>query len=201
MEKKETLPNIKKEFMVGFPAMAVNTILLYAGVFLFSLLYKAGAKSAALLSPGWSGDASSETFFVQPGLALFGILLLFLLKNGYDYRFYRIQMQARDDRARIRRVMEWVVYVLVMVLLVALIFICFSCGENFFDTYTFESAGLGNAAYTVLYFVTPLLYAVHAIIRLILKKAGIRPGSDMPKTRAERRRQERDKAKKVAGRK
>ena len=197
MEKKETLPNVKKEFTVGFPAMAVNTILLYAGVFLFSLLYKAGAERAALLSSDWSGDASSETFFVQPGLALFGILLLFVLKNGYDYRFYRIQTQARDDHARIKRVMEWVVYVLVMVLLTALIFICFSCGENFFDTYTFESAGLGNAAYTVLYFVTPLLYVIHAIVRLVLKKAGIQTGSDKPETRAERRRQERDKAKKA----
>ena len=72
MEKKETLPNIKKEFTLGFSALAVNTVLLYAGVFLFSLLYKAGAKDAQLLSAAWAGDASSQTFFVQPVLGLNG---------------------------------------------------------------------------------------------------------------------------------
>lgn len=197
MEKKETMPNIKKEFTVGFSAMAVNTVLLYAGVFLFSLLYKAGAEDADLLTAEWAGDAASKTYFVQPGIALLGIMLLFVLKNIYDHRFYLIQRQARDDHAKIKRVMEWVLYVLVTVLLVALIFICFSCGENFFDTYTFESAGLGNAAYSVLYFVTPLLYIIHAIVRMILKKAGIQTGGSKPKTRAERRRQERDEAKKA----
>ncbi|MCM1538094.1 MAG: hypothetical protein NC254_06825 [bacterium] len=194
MDKKE--PNIKKEFTLGFSALAVNTVVLYAGVFLFSLLYKAGAKSAQLISadgPSWS---SEQTFFVQPALGLFGIFLLFALKNVYDLRFYHIQRQARDDRAKLRRVAEWIVYVLVMVLLVALIFLCFSCGKNFFDTYTFESAGLGNAAYSLLYFVTPLLYAIHAIVRVILKKAGVWTEEAKPQTRAQRRRQERDKAKK-----
>lgn len=201
MEKKETLPNIKKEFTLGFSALAVNTVLLYAGVFLFSLLYKAGAKDAQLLSAAWAGDASSQTFFVQPVLALIGIFLLFALKNLYDLRFYRIQLQAKYDHAKLRRVMEWILYVLVMVLLVALIFICFSCGKNFFDTYTFESAALGNAAYSLLYFVLPLLYIIHAVIRIILNKAGIKTGDEKPKTRAERRREDRDKAKKAARKK
>ena len=201
MEKKETLPDIKKEFTLGFSAMAVNTVLLYAGVFLFSLIYKAGAKDAQLLFANWAQDASSQTFFVQPALALFGIFLLFALKNLYDLRFYHIQLQARNDHAKLKRVMEWIVYVLVTVLLVALIFICFSCGQNFFDTYTFESAALGNAAYSFLYFVIPLLYPLHAAVRAVMKKAGIKTGGDMPKTRAERRREERDKAKKKSGKK
>lgn len=201
MEKKDTLPNIKKEFTLGFSAFAVNTVLLYAGVFLFSLLYKAGAGNAQLLSVDWVGDASSQTFFVQLVPAMSGILLLFALKNLYDFRFYRIQLQARNEHAKLRRVVEWILYVLVMVLLVALIFICFSCGKNFFDTYTFESAALGNAAYTLLYLVTPLLYVLHAIVRMILKKAGIRAEDEKPKTRAQRRREDRDKAKKKSGKK
>lgn len=201
MEKKETLPDIKKEFTVGFSAFAVNTVLLYVGVFLFSLLYKTGARDAQLMSLEWSGDAASQTFFVQPAIGLLGIFLLFVLKNLYDLRFFRIQIQARNDHARFKRVLEWVLYVLVTVLLVVLIFICFSCGENFFDTYTFESAALGNAAYSVLYFVIPLLYAIHAIVRVILKKAGIKTGEDRPKTRAERRREDRDKAKKESRKK
>lgn len=201
MEKKETLPNMKKEFTLGFPAFAVNTVLLYVGVFLLSILYKAGAKDAQLLSSDWAGDVSSKTFFVQPVLALAGILFLFVLKNLYDLRFYRIQRHARDERAKLRRVMEWILYVLVMILFVVLIFVCFSCGENFFDTYTFESAALGNAAYSLLYFVMPLLYAVHAIIRVILKKAGVKIGDEKPKTRAERRREDRDKTKKKPGKK
>lgn len=199
MEKKETLPNIKKEFTLGFSALAVNTVLLYAGVFLFSLIYKAGAEDARLASADWSGDASSKTFFVQPALALLGIFLLFGLKNLYDLRFYRIQLQARNDHAKLRRAAEWILYVPVTVLFIALIFLCFSCGKNFFDTYTFESAALGNAAYSLLYFVTPLLYVLHAIVRVILQKAGIRAGDDKPKTRAERRREERNKEKKKSG--
>lgn len=200
MDKKETLPNMKKEFTLGFSALAVNTVVLYAGVFLFSLLYKAGAKNAQLVSVDWTGDASSQTFFVQPALALLGIFLLFALKNLYDLRFYHIQRQARDDRAKLKRAAEWILYVLVMVLLIALIFLCFSCGRNFFDTYTFESAGLGNAAYSLLYFVTPLLYVIHAVARVIWRKAGMKTGDEKPQTRAQRRRQERDKAKK-SGRK
>lgn len=201
MEKKETLPNIKKEFTLGFSAFAINTVLLYVSVFLLSLLYKAGATDAQMMSLDWSGDAASRTFFVQPALGLLGIFLLFVLKNLYDLRFFRIQIQARDDHARFKRVMEWVLYVPVTILLIALIFICFSCGENFFDTYTFESASLGNAAYSVLYFAVPLLYAIHAIVRVILKKAGIRTEDDRPKTRAERRRESRDKAKKESHKK
>ncbi|MCM1104393.1 MAG: hypothetical protein NC409_09835 [Clostridium sp.] len=194
MDKRE--PNIKKEFTLGFSALAVNTVVLYAGVFLFSILYKAGAKSAQFISADGPAWISEQTFFVRPALALLGIFLLFALKNLYDVRFYHIQRQARDDHAKLKRVAEWILYVLVTVLLIALIFLCFSCGENFFDTYTFESAGLGNAAYSLLYFVIPLLYAIHAIVRVILKKAGVWTEEAKPQTRAQRRRQERDRAKK-----
>lgn len=201
MEKKEILPNIKKEFTLGFSAMAVNTVLLYVGVVVCSLIYKVDAKNARLWYADWPQDTSSRTFFVRPALALFGVFLLFALKNIYDIRFYRIQLQARNDRVRLKRVTEWVLYVLVTVLLVALIFLCFSCGESFFDTYTFENAILGNAVDSLLYFVTPFLYIIHAVVRVILKKAGIQTGDNKPKTRAERRREDRDRAKKKSGKK
>ncbi len=193
--KKEELPNLKKEFTVGISAFIVNTIVLALGVYVFSLLYKAGARNAQEIAAYWPDDVSSQTFFVRPAAGAAGILLLFLLKNWYDVRFYHIQLQARNDRARARRVLEWGLYVLVMGLMTVLIFFCFSCGKDFFDDYTFESAGLGNAAYSLLYFVTPLLYVIHALIRLVLKKAGIQTGAEKPKTRAQRRREEREAAK------
>ncbi len=194
--KEEAVMNLKKEFTVGISAMIVNTLALYLGIYLFSLLYKAGAENALADPVCWTEDAIAQTYFVQPVAGIAGILLVFALKNFYDLRFFHIQRQARNERARIRRALEWVIYVLVTVLMIVLIFLCFSCGKDFFDDYTFESAGLGNVMYTILYFVVPLLYAIHAIIRVILKKAGIQTGEERPMTRAERRREERGKRRK-----
>ena len=56
-----------------------------------------------------------------------------------------------------------------MVLMEVFMFMTFSCGRNFFDTYTFQNASLGNVAYTVLYFVIPVLYPIQAIVRLVFR--------------------------------
>lgn len=190
-KEKDEMPNLKKEFTVGMSAMIVNSILLFAGVYVFSLLYKLGAQGAQDGAQYFSDVIISQVHYVHPFAGLAGILALFLFKNWYDFRFYKIQIQARNDRARVRRVLEWILYVLVTLLLIVWIFLRFSCGKSFFDDYTFESAPLGNFAYSLLYVVTPLLYIIHAIVRAVLKKAGVQLGDERPMTRAERRREAR----------
>ena len=104
---------------------------------------------------------------MNPIFGVIGILLLFLLKNIYDVRFSRIQRWAKEHHRKLLRVCEWFLYVVLMFIQEIFTFANFSCGRNFFDTYTFENAILGNIAYTMLYIILPLLYPIQAIVRLI----------------------------------
>lgn len=155
---------LKQQLINGLPAMLIDTVLLYVGTYIFSLLYKTFVKYE--FSTG-----TDITYYVSPATGFFGILLLFVLKNVYDIRFYRIQLWAKETRQKWIRVGEWIAYVFFMFFLEMISFICFSCGNNFFDTYTFENAVFGNMAYTLLYVIIPLLYPIQAIVRLIFRKA------------------------------
>ena len=158
----------KQELVLGLPAMVIDTILLYLGTYIFSLLYKAFV--AYELSTG-EDVLSSVIFYVSPVTGFLGILLLFILKNIYDVRFYRIQLWAKQRHQKLRRAGEWILYVFFMIVLEFVSFICFSCGLDFFDTYTFENPSFGNMAYTMLYIIIPLLYPIQAFVRWIFKKA------------------------------
>lgn len=157
----------KQQLTVGMPAMLIDTVLLFLGTYIFSLLYKA----FVVYEISTGQDAlSSIIFYVSPVTGFLGILLLFVLKNVYDARFYRIQMWAKERRRKLLRVGEWVLYVFVMAVFEVLAFICYSCGNDFFDTYTFENPVFGNLAYTMLYILIPLLYPIQALVRWIFKK-------------------------------
>lgn len=157
----------KDEFTLGAPAVMVDTILLYLGVWIFSVLYKAFVNYT--IESGTDAMAS-VTYYVSPVTGLLGVVLFFILKNVYDLRFYKIQSRAKKWRQKNKRILEWVMYVLSAVLLEMLIFWCFFCGNNFFDTYTFENEVLANVTHTILLIVVPLLYPMHAIVRVIMNK-------------------------------
>lgn len=150
----------------GFPAMIVDSILLFVGIYIFSLIYKAFI--SAEFSMG-QDSLATMVYYVSPVSGIFGILLLFILKNVYDVRFYRIQRAAKREHKKVLRVNEWTLYVMLMVLMEVFTFMTFSCGRDFFDTYTFENALLGNVAYTMLYIVMPLLYPIQAIVRMVFR--------------------------------
>lgn len=156
----------QQELKTGAPAMIIDTVLLFVGIYLFSLVYKLAVSNQ--LSMG-QDSVSSVIYYVNPILGMVGILLLFLLKNIYDVRFYRIQRWAKECHKKLERVTEWFLYVVLMLIEEVFTFANFSCGRNFFDTYTFENAMLGNVAYTILYVILPLLYPIHAIVRLIFR--------------------------------
>lgn len=167
--KKEKLPKQKgwrAECTTGLTALFIDTILLFAGAYLFGLLYKA---FVAYELPTGSDAYASITFYVSPITGVIGILLLLLLKSIYDIRFYRIQDQARAWHEKLKRVTEWVLYVLFMLVFEIVIFVNYSCGTDFFDTYTFENGILGNVAYSLLYIVMPLIYPIEAFIRLLIR--------------------------------
>lgn len=157
----------KQELTTGISAFIVDTILLFLGIWIFSMIYKAFVTYELV----HSADAllASVTYYVSPTTGILGILLLFILKNVYDIRFYRIQMWAREHKRKFLRLSEWILYVCMMIFFEVFAFLCFSCGWDFFDTYTFESPVLGNLAYTLLYIVMPLLYAIHALARMLSK--------------------------------
>ncbi len=156
----------KQEICFGLPAMLIDTVILYAGIYLFSLVYKISISSSFTMG---QDSTSSITYYVNPIWGILGVLLLFLLKNVYDVRFFRIQYRAKKLHRRLERVTEWMMYVVFMLVQEVLVFAAFSCGRDFFDTYTFENASLGNTAYTVLYVLLPLLYPVQAIVRVVFK--------------------------------
>lgn len=157
----------KQELTTGISAFIVDTILLFLGVWIFSMIYKAFVTYELVHS--MDALLASITYYVSPATGILGILLLFILKNVYDIRFYRIQMWAREHKRKILRLSEWILYVCMMIFFELFAFLCFSCGWDFFDTYTFESPILGNLAYTLLYIVMPFLYAIHALARLLSK--------------------------------
>lgn len=168
-DAKQSEPEEKgwvKAFRTGFPAMILDSVLLFLGTFIFSVIYKAVISGE--FSMGQDSSASM-IYYVSPVFGMLGILLLFILKNVYDVRFYRIQRAAKEEHKKLLRVNEWTLYVMLMIALEVFTFITFSCGRNFFDTYTFENAVLGNVAYTMLYIVMPLLYPIQAIVRLIFR--------------------------------
>ena len=164
--KKEEF-NWKQELTTGISAFIIDTILLFLGVWIFSMIYKAFVTYELVHSTDTL--MASITYYVSPVTGILGILLLFILKNIYDIRFYRIQMWAREHKRKILRLGEWILYVCVMILFIFFAFLCFSCGWDFFDTYTFENPVISNLAYTLLYIVMPLLYTIHALARLLLK--------------------------------
>ncbi len=155
-----------KAFRTGFPAMILDSVLLFLGTFIFSVIYKTFISSEFSMG---QDSAASMVYYVSPVSGMLGILLLFVLKNVYDVRFYRIQLAAKKEHKKLLRVNEWAVYVMLMIALEVFTFMTFSCGRNFFDTYTFESAVLGNVAYTMLYIIMPLLYPIQAIVRLVFR--------------------------------
>lgn len=171
--KKETAkqePESKKGWQqaltTGFPAMILDSVLLFLGIYIFSLVYKAFINAEFAMG---QDSMATKVYYVNPVWGIFGILLVFVLKNVYDVRFYRIQRAAKLEHKKILRVNEWTLYVLLMVLMEVFMFMTFSCGRNFFDTYTFQNASLGDVAYTVLYFVIPVLYPIQAIVRLVFR--------------------------------
>lgn len=154
----------QQELKTGMPGMALDSVLLFVGIYLFSLVYKLLVSDQVSMG---QDSVSSVIYYVNPIFGVIGILLLFLLKNIYDVRFFRIQRWAKEHHRKLLRVCEWFLYVVLMFIQEIFTFANFSCGRNFFDTYTFENAILGNIAYTMLYIILPLLYPIQAIVRLI----------------------------------
>lgn len=165
-QEAESKKGWQQAFTTGFPAMFLDSVLLFLGIYIFSLIYKAFI--SAEFSMGQDSMATM-VYYVSPVSGIFGVLLLFVLKNVYDVRFYRIQRAAKLEHKKILRVNEWMLYVLLMVLMEVFTFMTFSCGRDFFDTYTFENALLGNVAYTMLYIIMPLLYPIQAIVRMVFR--------------------------------
>ncbi len=165
-QEAESKKGWQQALTTGFPAMILDSVLLFLGIYIFSLIYKAFI--SAEFSMGQDSMATM-VYYVSPVSGIFGILLLFVLKNVYDVRFYRIQRAAKLEHKKILRVNEWTLYVLLMVLMEVFTFMTFSCGKDFFDTYTFENALLGNVAYTMLYIIMPLLYLIQAIVRMVFR--------------------------------
>lgn len=165
-QESESKKGWQQALTTGFPAMILDSVLLFLGIYIFSLIYKAFISAEFAMG---QDSMATKVYYVNPVWGIFGILLLFILKNVYDVRFYRIQRAAKLEHKKILRVNEWTLYVLLMVLMEVCTFMTFSCGRNFFDTYTFQNASLGNMAYTMLYFVMPVLYPIQAIVRLVFR--------------------------------
>lgn len=165
-QEAESKKGWQQAFTTGFPAMILDSVLLFLGIYIFSLIYKAFISAEFAMG---QDSMATMVYYVSPVSGIFGVLLLFALKNVYDVRFYRIQRAAKLEHKKILRVNEWTLYVLLMVLMEVFTFMTFSCGRDFFDTYTFENALLGNVAYTMLYIIMPLLYPIQAIVRMVFR--------------------------------
>lgn len=168
----------RSELRFGLPAMLIDTVILFAGIYLFSLVYKIAVSDYFQMG---QDNTSSITYYVNPVWGFLGILLLFGLKNVYDIRFYHIQYRSKRLHRRLERVTEWMMYIVFMLMQEVAAFAVYSCGRNFFDTYTFADAALGNIAYTILYVILPLLYPIHAIVRVIVKHTAGRQNSGKEK--------------------
>ncbi|MBQ0042807.1 MAG: hypothetical protein KBS85_05765 [Lachnospiraceae bacterium] len=162
------------ELTLGLPSIAVNSIILFAGIFVLSLLYKAGA---TLLS-GAGSQLAVENFFlsvgseyiVNPVAAFFATILLFVLKNIYDIRFYLLLQDAKKSHKKGVRIIAVILYILIMVWFMILTFIWFRCGRSFWDYYYFTDSFLANFCDTILFVLCPLCYVIQAIVRYIMRK-------------------------------
>lgn len=168
----------KSELRSGLPAMLIDTVILFAGIYLFSLVYKIAVSDYFQMG---QDNTSSVTYYVNPVWGFLGILLLFGLKNIYDIHFHYIQHRSKMLHRKLERVTEWMMYIVFMLAQEVAAFAVYSCGRDFFDTYTFANAALGNVAYTILYVILPLLYPIHAIVRVIVKHTAGRQNSEKEK--------------------
>lgn len=174
-QKESSRSGIRYELTLGLPSIAVNSIVFFGILFLLSLLFKAGAvqESMQVTQTGGTGffDTFAEGYYlVNPVASIFAVLLLFVVKNIYDLRFYRLQMDAKDAGKTGVRIAAWIIYILVIIWEMILTFILFMCGRTFWETYTYESSFQGDFCGTILFVLCPLCYLIQAIVRLVYRR-------------------------------
>lgn len=175
-QREELRHGFVYELTLGLPSIAVNTVLLMLGLYLLSLIYKLGAVAdastgaVAVAGNGFFDGYSDLYYTVHPFAGCVAVLLVFVLKNIYDIRFYRLQMDAKDAHKKGVRIFAWFLYILITIWYIVLTFLFFMCGKTFWETYGLENAFMDNFCHTILFILAPLCYPIQAMVRFVMQK-------------------------------